>query len=351
MSFVQKLDWDSNCAGAARHTMHDQLKQILINLLTNALKFTKTETVREVSIRISVSKDRPTDDTSSVQFVSRATNALASTSDAVDDPVFLIFEVKDTGKGMNEKEKAQLFQRFVQANAKTHVHYGGFGLGLFICKRLTEMQGGAIGVASQPGHGSTFTFYIEARIPTEEAIQQVLAKSPPNAVKATLDSFDGISVARSPSNEVDICIEGVLVVEDNPVNQSVTQRGLVARDVKVEVANHGLDALEKLKRLTNRGNGTFPLSVITMDMEMPVMDGLECTRKIRELEKSGELKGPRIPIIAVSGNARDEQITEAKNAGCDDVLVKPYRIPELVEKMQVVVRRLGGLSPNSPLLG
>lgn len=85
---------------------------------------------------------------------------------------------------------------------------------------------------------------------------------------------------------------------------------------------------------------------------MPIQDGLTCTRIIRELEAEGEIfcaSGGRIPIIAVTANARPEQVMEAKQAGCDDVMVKPYRIPELIEKMQVVVRRMGGLSPNSPV--
>ena len=84
---------------------------------------------------------------------------------------------------------------------------------------------------------------------------------------------------------------------------------------------------------------------------MPVQDGLTCTRRIRQLEREGRVfseSGGRIPIIAVSANARPEQIAEAKNAGCDDMLVKPYRMHELVEKMQIVVRRTDGLSPNSP---
>jgi len=91
-----------------------------------------------------------------------------------------------------------------------------------------------------------------------------------------------------------------------------------------------------------------------MDIEMPVQDGLTCTRRIRELEREGRVfcaSGGRIPIIAVSANARPEQMQDAKKAGCDDVLVKPYRMPELIEKMQMVVRRVGGLSPGSPMGG
>lgn len=137
--------------------------------------------------------------------------------------------------------------------------------------------------------------------------------------------------------EPDTPITGVLVVEDNLINQQITRRGLVDRGFTVDVANHGVEALDKLHASDRIPGGKFPLSLILMDMEMPVQDGLTCTRNIRELERQGRILGGRIPIIAVSANARMEQILEAKAAGCDDVLVKPYRMPELIEKMRIVV--------------
>lgn len=86
----------------------------------------------------------------------------------------------------------------------------------------------------------------------------------------------------------------------------------------------------------------FSLSMILIDIEMPIQDGLTCTRNIRELERAGKIVGGRVPIIAVSANARMEQILEAKEAGCDDVLVKPYRMPELLERMKTVMSRVVG---------
>jgi CheY-like chemotaxis protein len=164
-------------------------------------------------------------------------------------------------------------------------------------------------------------------------------------------------------------INGVLVVEDNLINQQITRRGLINMGFTVDVANHGIECLEKLRR-TDRyalpaptsfpfsadpspaGTSSppssaslsqpFPLSMILMDIEMPIQDGLTCTRNIRELERLGKIVGGRIPIIAVSANARMEQILEAKEAGCDDVLVKPYRMPELLERMRVVMARVAG---------
>ena len=104
-------------------------------------------------------------------------------------PVFLLFEVKDTGQGLSDEEKKSLFQRFVQASSRTHVKYGGSGLGLFISRRLTELQNGAIGVASQPGVGSTFAFYIEAYVPSPAALRD--AENSASAAKsATIHDRD-----------------------------------------------------------------------------------------------------------------------------------------------------------------
>ncbi|ORY55292.1 uncharacterized protein BCR38DRAFT_357073 [Pseudomassariella vexata] len=339
-----------------------RLKQVLINLLTNALKFTKNQEIRKVSIKMSASKQRPTDATSSVQFIPRAADILApetstsdtsgsgpsprtsetsasepSTSSNPPDYTYLIFEVHDTGQGLTEEEKSLLFQRFVQASPKTHVKYGGSGLGLFISKRLTEMQGGAIGVASRPGHGSTFAFYIEANTPGKTELQE--ARAAADALKQAMRSPSTVTRERAASGRAnDVQIEGVLIVEDNLINQQITRRGLLDRGKKVEVANHGLEALEKLQKM-NQAEGEFPLTLVTMDMEMPIQDGLTCTREIRKMELSGQLKGPRIPILAVSANARTEQIKEAIAAGCDDVLVKPYRIDELSHKMRMAVQK------------
>ncbi|KAI0096682.1 hypothetical protein F4776DRAFT_651482 [Hypoxylon sp. NC0597] len=329
-----------------------RLKQVLINLLTNALKFTKNGPTRNVSITMSASKTRPEDRISSVQFIPRATDTVwqgdrPSSPIPEENRIYLMFEVKDTGQGLTEEEMKSLFQRFVQANAKTHVKYGGSGLGLFISRRLTEMQNGAIGVASSPRKGSTFAFYIEAQVPSEEALQEARAAAEavghimrtPNSGAGRASGRGPFTMAKPTKKLLRPQIEGVLLVEDNLINQQITRRDLLTSGCVVEVANHGVEALEKLQQ-TNRAGGQFPLSLILMDIEMPIQDGLTCTRRIRELEKAGRFKGPRIPIIAVSANARMEQILEAKAAGCDDVLVKPFRIPELIEKMMTVTKQL-----------
>ncbi len=364
-----------------------RLKQVLINLLTNALKFTKSERNRNVSVAIKASRTRPTDATSPVQFIPRSEpdlmdDLVESVVENHGDPVYLIFEVKDTGQGLTEEEKNNLFQRFVQASSRTHVKYGGSGLGLFISRRLTELQNGAIGVASQIGVGSTFAFYIEAYEPTAEGIQKAEAAEAEakaaselgvmGPVSSMFTKTPGISrsgskngnangvaalIPRSPQRTVAPPeIKGVLIVEDNLINQQITRRGLTTMGYTCDVANHGVEALDKL-RLSDRflpeedamevedageaGNGSdspFPLSLILMDIEMPIQDGLTCTRNIRALEREGWIKGGRLPIIAVGANARNraDPRGEGLRAG-DDVPVKPYRMPELIEKMKMVV--------------
>lgn len=368
-----------------------RVKQVLINLLTNALKFTKTGTVRHVTISMKGSLTPPEETMSAVKFIPR----FQSLSEDYEqpalkgraNPVYLMFEVKDTGHGLSEEEMNGLFNKFVQASAKTHVKYGGSGLGLFISRRLTELQNGAIGVASQVGVGSTFAFYIEAYVPSEEAKAEAQATAAATRLVSSMEGssspmlsgagFKGGMKSWSkhrlyPGSNMGSC--GILVVEDNLINQQITRRGLTESGYSVDVANHGIEALDKLRKSVGAKPLTaavvakntaaaasgfknslptvaFPINLVLMDIEMPIQDGLTCTRKIRELEASGEVFcaiGGRIPIIAVTANARPEQVTEAKQAGCDDVLVKPYRIPELIETMQVVVRKIGGLSPNSP---
>lgn len=368
---VQFLDYDPS-----------RLKQVLINLLTNALKFTKTGSTRRVSVTLSASDTQPTDDSSEVQYIPRSDESLGDEYTRMlghGTPKYLLFSVKDTGQGLSPEEKSSLFKRFVQATSRTHVDYGGSGLGLFISRRLTEMQNGAIGVASKPGVGSTFAFYIEAYPPEEESLRQAqiiaaqrIANLNPIAARAVQAQVGANSLVRPQvlQNVQDSAVEleqedqppavtGILVVEDNLINQQITRRGLMDRGYMVEVANHGLEALEKLQKsnrsqpatttqsagsttsLTSQGGGSgFPVSLILMDIEMPIQDGLTCTRNIRALEEAGRLGGGRIPIIAVSANARAEQIEATRAAGCDDVLVKPYRMTELVEKMAAVNKRV-----------
>ncbi|KAK4192532.1 hypothetical protein QBC35DRAFT_226265 [Podospora australis] len=373
-----------------------RLKQVLINLLANALKFTKGGEHRNVSVAMSASTSRPTQATSKVRFIPRSQESSGVDMKETEiqerkDSVFIIFEVKDTGQGLTEDEQNNLFQRFVQASSSTHVKYGGSGLGLFISRRLTELQNGAIGVTSQPGVGSTFVFYIQAYLPSEEGKREAeayaaLTKTVGSNNETQIKVFDphpttptgvlppspiaSVTPVRKNRGSLNSTLQlhDVLLVEDNPVNQSVTRKGLESAGLNVRVANHGAECLDML-RFTDRwvlssedkskGDITprYPLSLILMDIEMPVIDGLTCTRRIRKLEREGKLLGGRIPIIAVSANARPEQISAAMDAGCDEVMVKPFRIPELIGKMSVLIESVtasgshvvAGQAPNGDI--
>jgi CheY-like chemotaxis protein len=213
------------------------------------------------------------------------------------------------------------------------------------------MHGGAIGFASDAGSGSTFSFYIKARqssiVPQESEINTLVGHSLRDQTSSFSHNLStdvnnpiGLALARRPSERMKPpdAIH-VLIVEDNLVNQRVLAKQLRNLGIKVAVANHGgeaLDYLQTTKFCMDNGN---ELSLILMDWEMPVMDGLTAVRKIRELQQSGIVNG-HVPVIAVTANVRSEQVQVAIEAGMDDVVSKPFRIPELYERMQNLMCRM-----------
>ncbi|EME46562.1 hypothetical protein DOTSEDRAFT_70542 [Dothistroma septosporum NZE10] len=337
--------------------------QVLINLTTNAIKFTGTESRRTITVTIAASTKPPSElpNVPVRYFPTRRKNDnLMDEKDwGAGEKVFVSFGVRDTGRGLSEQEKKLLFIRFSQASPRTHVTYGGSGLGLFISRELTELQGGEIGVESEAGKGSIFAFYVAARrttapLDTVDPGTGVKKHNPPSSNSKSapmVPPTDKGSVSRSkqvppelPSRTGQKAVtKKVLIVEDNLVNQKVLQKQLKNSGAEVHLANHGGEALEKLMQSTywlgNKSRDqTLELGVVLMDQEMPVMDGLTCTRKIRELEAGGKLTG-HIPIIAVTANARAEQIQTALDAGMDDVVSKPFRIPELIPKIEELMER------------
>lgn len=146
-------------------------RQVLINLTTNAIKFTTTETSRTIKVILSASREPPSSKPSPLVnfFPSRSKRVEHTLGPDWGDgeEIYLEFAVQDTGRGLSDEEKKLLFQRFSQASPRTHVQYGGSGLGLFISRELTELQGGEIGVASEAGIGSTFAFYVKCRKSSE----------------------------------------------------------------------------------------------------------------------------------------------------------------------------------------
>lgn len=242
-----------------------RLKQILLNLLNNAIKFTSSG-----SITVKVwQQDSST-----------------------------IFNVTDTGIGISPSAQKQLFQPFSQADSSTSRQFGGTGLGLSICKKLVELMGGSISLQSAQGQGSTFSFSLPNNSPLPQA--QHLAPLH-NEVDVKALSFAGIKL---------------LLVEDNPLNQHVASAILKTKDCIADIANDGFEAIEKVSETK--------YDLVLMDIQMPNMDGLQATKVIRN-----ELCMSELPIIALSANAHDEDIKKAINIGMDGYLTKPIDAEKL----------------------
>ncbi|KAH8649611.1 hypothetical protein BGZ60DRAFT_196731 [Tricladium varicosporioides] len=322
-----------------------RLTQVFINLLTNAIKFTKPEDVRHIKIYLSASVGRPPRDTlQDIQwFPSKDCQSkqdlTLSPEWGTGQPVYLYFAIRDTGRGLDEDEKSKLFHRFSQANPRTHVQYGGSGLGLFISRELTELQGGEIGVASKAGKGSVFAFYIKARRSTGPQLEGHLsskAEESGTTIDSPIPHLLPLNLSRPRRNY------HILLVEDNLINQKVLSKQLRTVGCTVHVANHGGEALDFLSRTTlwkasassesdpGHQNQKIDLTIILMDLEMPIMDGLTAARAIRDLEREGKIT--HVPIIAVTANTRLEQIEVALEAGMDDIVPKPFHIPDLMQK-------------------
>ncbi|KAF4555590.1 Histidine kinase-, DNA gyrase B-, and HSP90-like ATPase-like protein 3 [Elsinoe fawcettii] len=368
-----------------------RILQVVINLLTNAIKFTQHAKKRAIALCLSASLTKP--GTSDVQYIPRRESRPRhswSMEWGNGQELYLSFMVRDTGKGLTGDEMATLFQRFSQASPKTYKKYGGSGLGLFISRELTELQGGQIGVSSEAGKGSTFAFYVLVRrwlpctpmsdgsgrrfvdIHTPTMLESPVAYSRRES-SAMFDSTGSLasmgertSPLPSPEKEKERKLS-VLIVEDNVINQKVMAKQIRAAGHEVHVANHGLEALQFLQRTAywegtplareepdylNQGapmavaGGAVDLSVILMDLEMPVLDGLSCVKQIREMETRGEIRG-RVPVIAVTANARSEQIAIALAAGMDEVVTKPFRIWQVLERARGLVARQGS-GPQTP---
>ena len=376
-----------------------RILQVVINLLTNAIKFTQYSETRNITICVGASYEKPTGKHHNVSFVptrnARATQTPQSPDWGSGEDLYLQFAVIDTGRGLSPEEMQLLFQRFSQASPKTYKQYGGSGLGLFISRELCELQGGQIGVNSGNGK-TTFTFFVRAKrwVPESPHLSKrpsyqryVSTSSSPmafsrrgstvlNGATAKLQKEQAKSGAdekkkqeEKPAKkenkplkhantwpekikeEGDVHANGqenvelhVLIVEDNLINQKVMSQQLRRAGCVVHVANHGLECLDFLEKSSFCSEKT-PLSVILLDLEMPTMDGLTCIRHIRERQVEGKVVG-HVPVIAVTANARSEQISIAIDAGMDQVVTKPFRIPELVPQMHSLVAELS--ARNSP---
>ncbi|MCX7922671.1 MAG: ATP-binding protein [Clostridia bacterium] len=265
----------------------DRLRQVLLNLASNAIKFT---TEGEVAICVSLKKQEG-------------------------NYITILFEVKDTGIGISDVVQRRLFQPFVQADGSTTRKYGGTGLGLSISKQIVELMKGEIGVESSEGKGSTFWFTVQfeaAELRKSESNFTPEARSLKAPVidksKPTIDSIDKV----------------ILLAEDNPVNRELVAMQLGKLGVKVEMVTNGKEAFEAVLR-----NNSY--AMVLMDCQMPQMDGFEATCLIRKREIE---IGRYIPIIAMTANAMKGDRDKCLAAGMDDYISKPVRLNILREVIQ-----------------
>ncbi|KAJ3328748.1 hypothetical protein HDU76_009361 [Blyttiomyces sp. JEL0837] len=257
----------------------------MVNFITNAIKFTSKSDIRTIDVIIDA---KPVDSNN------------INTNQA-DEELLLTFAIKDSGIGMTEDQLSKLFQKFQQASLKTYDEYGGSGLGLFISKRLIELMGGTVDVLSTPGLGTTFMFSIKAK-----------RYVGPDPVRRC--SLEDLMKKSLPKLNAPAEIPKILVV-------GTYTKQLIKEGFQTEEAINGLEALKKAKE--------FNYSLILMDVEMPVMDGITAVTKLREFEaESGRNK---VPIVSVTGNARAEQIEHYLRMGVQKVLTKPYTRERLLD--------------------
>ncbi|KAM0749615.1 hypothetical protein T439DRAFT_326495 [Meredithblackwellia eburnea MCA 4105] len=310
-----------------------RLTQVLINLLSNAIRFTARSTVRKVTLAVEVSAAPPAREGSIVPPEETEYQIQGQ------KPIYLFFSVIDTGPGMSEEASAGLFKKFMQASPLTHVEMGGSGLGLWIARNLCELQLGRVEVKSTLGKGSTFRCFITAksvdtgpasphdkRQSTIEAITGVGRPADSNPM-STLPSSSGSPSATPVATPSKPQPKGLklLCCEDNQVNRTILKKQLSNAGHEVILA---CDGQEGLDALAVHGPS---IDCILMDIEMPVKDGLTATRDIREMERL--TLSQRVRIVGLTGNARKAQVEDALKAGMDTVVTKPYRVEHLLAEI------------------
>lgn len=245
-----------------------RLRQTLYNLIGNAIKFTEKGSIRLIVERLSSRGDK----------------------------TLLKFTVRDTGIGLSDEQITRLFVPFVQADPSTARKYGGTGLGLVLSKQFVELLGGEIGVESTEEEGAAFWFTVEAEAGNPDYV--------------SLEAELGIETD-NPDAQIGRTLN-ILLAEDNHINQKVVKALLGPLNCKLNVVNNGLEAVQAIRSQI--------YDVVLMDIQMPVMDGLEATRIIRTLNDTGK---PEIPIIALTANAMKGDRESYFEAGMNDYVSKP----------------------------
>jgi len=258
----------------------NRVRQVLLNLINNAVKFTQSGSVR---VEVSLEKDL--------------------------DVSMLRFSVTDTGIGLSAEQSKLIFEPFRQADGSVTRKYGGTGLGLAICSRLVELMGGSISVISTPGQGSTFTFTTRCTV-----------------CDAPRKMNEQGSAPKTPNPPSTIGRLKILLAEDNRVNQLLAIRLLEGQGHEVVVVNHGRAALEAIERES--------FDLVLMDIQMPEMDGLEATRILRRREAEGFRSAP---IIAMTAHAMKGDRDKCLAAGMRGYISKPIQPDEFFGLIEEIV--------------
>ncbi len=322
-----------------------KISQILINLVGNAIKFTKNG---NIWIRVSQVKQ-------------------------IEDKCLIRFEVEDNGKGISDEKQEDIFNNFTQEGSSTTREYGGTGLGLAIVKNLVELMGSKIELDSKIGRGSIFTFDLWFELPdtnkfyeenstkgydhfndeeeypehkkltrssqksnseveedekneevqSDEKINK--AEKDPITKTHNTDEKSKPSPAENPiislkhATPQDLISKKILIVEDNKINQMITRKILEGKNFDCDIANNGIEALAKIKETQ--------YDLVLMDIHMPGMDGKQCTREVRKFDRE-------LPIIALTAVTLDESEKEFYEIGFDDIIPKPFKMNEFFEKIQ-----------------
>jgi len=254
-----------------------RIKQIVINFISNAIKFTDRGSIK---IRVSMVSE-------------------------INDELEIKFEVIDTGIGISEEGKKNLFKAFSQSDISTFRKFGGTGLGLSISKNLVGMMNGEIGVESEEGKGSNFWF-------TGKFKKHIGSKQ----------KDDKVGIVE---NEVQTGELSILLAEDNPINQKVVVYNLKDLGYEIDVVGNGQEAVDKFREKK--------YNLILMDIQMPVMNGMSATKNIREFE----LKNPgneRAYIVAITANVLKEDVEKYKSVGMDDYISKPFQKEDLIRVIE-----------------
>ncbi|KAJ5567294.1 CheY-like superfamily [Penicillium sp. DV-2018c] len=401
VEFEYKIDHSySNCDINWVMADLDRMAQVLINILSNAIKFTaKSANHRSIRVSMGASRERPPSYPPNIVFFDSHEADLrkdaTNSSDWGDgEAAYILVAVKDTGIGITTQAQKRLFQRFNQATPKTESVYGGSGLGLNVCRELCHLHGGEIGVSSQEGHGSTFGFFFKVRRTTDQSSRGhdspnisgvdrlcVDIQSMGNEMRGVNQSTDEPEIPEDPpegkvfeaqpgaptdeatatthkiacevshdpmrrkssgslldhdTRKLSVGRQRILVVEDNIINRRVLSRRLRSLGYEITEASNGQEAIDANKQST--------FDVILLDQQMPVMDGNRATRAIRDIEKQD---GGHVLILGVTANVRQEQQEEMLGAGMDDIIHKPYGTHDLVEKINRMISKKSSTSKEA----